>query len=374
MNTPKRQEILRILFEDVLNTPADYVKATSEHFIDDDDLLLDWSIGDLAIEQHEAIIDHMADCPLCRREVAKMVQAGALVLPEFDETKKPRRPAARRNCGPIIALLAVAAALLIAFIWRDYSGGGNDAARMLAMARQDLASGRSENAFERVTKLLESGDSLSDDEHGLAGQLLEESGYETARARLLDEDLPTVFRIETEVARRAGSSARLINLRIQAERGETKEHSLAGKTSLIRDYGYERDGRRGIKDFTFPQITPTTKRITEELQNAVVEHPDSFDLRLNLGQFLLEQSDFAGAAEQFSGAVRIDPSRVLAETGLGLALFRQNKPETIREALGHFRRAIELDPDNSEANQNLAVCLMRLGREEEAEEYFPKPR
>ena len=290
------------------------MNGLKRHIIEDDDLLLDWSVGALSQEKHEAIMDHLADCSSCRREIAKMVQAKALILPEvYDPGLKWRRFAA------IASLLAIAAVLMIAVLLPGSGGGETDAARMLAMVQKDLAAGQFENVIDRTAKLLDVKDSLSTSER-----------------------------------------ARLVNLQIQAKRGETNERSLAGRTSLVRDYGYERDGIRRIKDPVFPQITPTIKRISNELENAVDEYPDSLDLRLNLGQFLLEQREFSEAEKQFEEALRIDPSSGLAETGLGIALIQQKDPEKIQKALGHFRRAVELEPDNADAAENLAACLARL--------------
>jgi tetratricopeptide (TPR) repeat protein len=379
MSDSKRQQIARSILEDALNLPTGESGTMSGHVSDDEELLLDWVVGDLSVQQHRSIVDHMADCPSCRREIAAMVQAGALVLPEAESEEPPSiheapsaivsSPVTRKSRGPTYAVTAAAAAILVAFVWGSY-GGRDGAGSTLAMVQRDLEAGRSSEAYKNVSDLLQNGGRLSEDERAKAARLLEESGYRTARERLGNKDLPGVSSIENTVAERAAPSARLLNLRIQAERGETKEHSLTGKTSLTHDYGYERNGQRVIKDSVFPQITPTIKRLGDALAEAVSEHPDSLDLRLNFGQFLFEQNDYLGAAEQFAEAVRIDPTSVLAETGLGLALFRQDKLEAIQQALGHFRKAVELGPDSAAAKENLAVCLMRLGEEEEAEALF----
>ena len=386
MSDRKRQQIARSLLDYALNSPTGESGTMSGHVSDDEDLLLDWVAGDLSVEQHQSIVDHIADCPSCRREIAAMVQAGALVLPDADEVEGEEPPALDdapsavvsspvtvRSRGPAYVVAAAAAAILVAFVWGSYGGRGH-IGTTLAMVERDLEAGRSSDAYKRVTDLLQDGDRLSEEDRDKVSRLQEESGYRTARDRLGKGDFAGVSRIEGAVAEHAGSSARLLNLRIQAERGETTEHSLAGKTSLTRDYGYERNGERVVKDLVFPQITPTIKRLGDALAEAVSNHPDSLDLRLNYGQFLLEQNNFQGAVTQFVEAVRIDPGSGLAETGLGLALFRQGKPEATQQALGHFRKAVELEPDSVTARQNLAVCLMRLGEEKEAEALFRKEK
>ena len=287
------------------------------HIIDDDDLLIDWSVGDLSERQRLAIIDHMAECSSCRQEIAKMVQAKAIVLPELHE------PAIRRRTYTVVAsLLAVAAAFLVVIFLPDAGGGSGNASRVVAVLEKDLAAGRFEDVIGETARLLMGQDALTN-----------------------------------------GERARLVNLQIQAERGETRAHSLTGRTLLVRDYGYEADGIRRIKDPGFPQATPAITETITRLRTAVKDHPDSIDLRLNLGQILLEQRIFGEAEKEFAEAVQIEPSNALAETGLGLALYQQEKPKTIHEALAHFRRAVELEPDNADARQNLAVCLKRLAQE-----------
>ena len=380
MNDAERRRILRQMFEDAINTRGPEGDTTSEHFVQDVDLLLDWTTGDLAESQHEEILDHMAACSSCRREVVRMHQAGALVflgmeeeepdVPEDGENEgedpiterevvfaaEASHPRLRRNYGLMVALLTVAAALLIAFVWGNHGGGGSDSSRVLAMVDKNLVAGRFESAFENVTKLLESGESLSDGERLEAERHMEQAGYRTARERLANGEFRTVSDIENRVAEHTGGSARMINLRLQAERGEVEERSLAGRMSLIRDYGYD----PGIKKGGFPPPkTPTVERHTADLYDAVAKHPDSLDLRLNLGQFLLEQREFAKAEEQFAEAALIDSSSALAETGLGIALIQRGKTP---EALDHFQRAVELDPANPVAKENLAVCLRQLER------------
>ncbi|MBN2293280.1 MAG: hypothetical protein JXM70_12690 [Pirellulales bacterium] len=94
--------------------------------------------------------------------------------------------------------------------------------------------------------------------------------------------------------------------------------------------------------------------------------------RVNYGQFLLENNDFKQAAEQFATAEQLAPTSVLAQTGLGLALFQQDDDKIINQALTHFQRAVELATQDKNTNLNLAVCLVRLDRKEEAKLYFQK--
>ena len=45
--------------------------AAGEHFVDDEELLLRWVEGDIPHRERAAILEHMADCPRCREEIAE---------------------------------------------------------------------------------------------------------------------------------------------------------------------------------------------------------------------------------------------------------------------------------------------------------------
>jgi tetratricopeptide (TPR) repeat protein len=277
-----------------------------------------------------------------------------------------RRPA-------IVTLItALAASLLLLLARGVFDFGPADRGSVIAMAQRDLDQGRLGEAFASMETYLSGGRDVSEDQRAKATAILESSGYELARGGLAKGDFGRVSDIEHRVSRHSGGSSRLLNLRIQAERGETAEQSLSRRRSLVQDYGYEADGKRQIKDFSIPEITPTQRRIEAELLAGIESFPDSLDLRLNYGQSLLDQNEFQRAEAVFAEAIRRAPHSVLAQTGLGLALFQQNRPDTIQRALEHFRKAVDLSPDDARVNLNLAVCLTRLGRETQARPYFKK--
>ncbi len=403
MSKTEENEILRKAFAAAMNSPSSALRPPSSAFptphpIDDEDLLLDWSAGDLPAERHEQLLDHLAACPACRREIAAMVRAGALVLPHVDasfvvpplggeDRLKPAlptpvserpgyvAPARRWRQRTVFALIvALAASLLLVFARGLFDTGPRRGGTPIAMAQRDLEQGRTSEAFNRIDDYLSQADQLTvtADDRRQAAAILESSGYELARSGLVKGDFRRVSDVDHRVARHTSGSARLRNLRIQAERGETAEQSLSRRRSLVRDYGYETNGQRLIKDFSIPEITATVRRIDAEWVAAIEAFPDAIDLRLNYGHFLMEQNDFQRAETVFAEAVVREPRNVLARTGLGLALFQQNRPETIQRALEPFQKAVELSPNDPGVNMNLAVCLTRLGREAEAHPYFEK--
>ena len=408
MTDTRQTEILQELFTAALATPpSDFRPPTSAlpspHPIDDEELLLDWSLGDLSPERHQQLVDHLAACPACRQEIAAMVRLGILelhVAASFQDADSPApHSLAPNSLAPIsaspdspaypasempdhvlempvhvpsrnwrqrtIAVLvtALAASLLLMFARGVFEFGPRDGAALIAMAQRDLQRGHPDQAFTRIEDLLSRSGDLTAEHQRDAAALLEASGYELARSGLKQGDFGRVTDIDSRVARRSGGSGRLTNLRIQAERGETAERSLAGQMSLFKDYDYELDGRQGIKSLTIRPITDTDRRIEADLQAAIEAHPDAVDLRLNYGQLLLEQRHFQRAEAEFAAAVSLDPQNALAHTGPGLAILEQAKDQhdyqTAARALPHFQTAARLSPDDAIIQQNLTICLNR---------------
>lgn len=386
MNNITKNDLLRDIFRKAVDSSANLAKEPSaddmSHPVNDDELLIRWSLDELDKTEHKQIVAHLAECPYCRRELAAMIKAGALTLPEPADAGQENalvqstvplescytKPTSRRNLQ--ITLAALAASLLVAAIW-GLSQQATENGSVVAMAQRDLKNGRPSEAFGRMEQYLDTNEKLDADTRSEANRLLEESGYQLASKAFSDGDDNTervsrLLDIEDRVARRAGSSARLLNLRLQSKRGDKHERSLSAQGSLLA-YGVDEKGNRkqeysGIKSFMDPIPVPSEaeKQLKQDFTAAVKSHPDSLDLRLNFGQLLLEQGSFDQAAEQFETAVQLDPKSTLAETGLGLALFRQGTDKSINQALAHFRRAVELLPEDPVAKENLAICLARL--------------
>ena len=189
-----------------------------------------------------------------------------------------------------------------------------------------------------------------------AKQLLEESGYVVAKENLAAGDFNRVLATEDRVSNRAGDSARLLNLKLQAERGIPAEFGLASAGSLL-DYGYEADGSTPFK--SFPTIDQTSERLEREFTQAVQSHPSSVSLLLNRGHFLITQVLYDEAREQFQKALTLDQRNSLVHLGLGLIAFELQE---YQKALDHFEAALAVTPDNFDAHINAAMTLQQLGR------------
>jgi tetratricopeptide (TPR) repeat protein len=75
----------------------------------------------------------------------------------------------------------------------------------------------------------------------------------------------------------------------------------------------------------------------------------------NLGLVLLQQNQYAAAADQFRAALRLKPDFALACNNLGNALRLQGD---LAGALAHFRQAVQIDPTLVEARSNLGQMLL----------------
>jgi len=78
------------------------------------------------------------------------------------------------------------------------------------------------------------------------------------------------------------------------------------------------------------------------LEGAVSAKPDDAELRMFRGRYRIEQKDCSGALEDFVAAQRIRPNDPIAYTSAGLAAMCLGDRVA---AQGHFRRSLELNPN-----------------------------
>ena len=68
---------------------------------------------------------------------------------------------------------------------------------------------------------------------------------------------------------------------------------------------------------------------------------------------------------------RLDSTIPEVHGSLGLIAARMDEPE---EAIGYFRKALELDPDNARAHVYLGDAYRKLGRAEDSKRLFERAR
>lgn len=90
-------------------------------------------------------------------------------------------------------------------------------------------------------------------------------------------------------------------------------------------------------------------------------------INVELGVGYMRQNNMELANEKLLKALRQDPQSVRAHYIYAMLQDRLLQPEVAEE---HYRIALEIDPSNSEANNNYGAFLCRSGRELESEQYF----
>ncbi len=359
------EELVRQAFRSGLQTSHD---SGGYHPVDDDDFLIDLSIGGTSDAKRAEFVDHLARCSYCRHEIARMIQAGVLQLPEVAAEEPPQaislppRNASRWHSARIL-LAAAAAILIVVGVSILFMPGTSE----LALARNDLKADRYLSALEHAEAYL---DSSADDASGReeAKQILSDAGYRQSLESLKKSDFELVKELGSRVEDLAGRSPRMTNLKLQAMRKQTGSSAWPGRGELT-EYGYRLDGHSYAKPL--PVFDENVKAILSGYERAVAEFPDDSELRLNYGQYLLEQDDPEGARAQFLEAQRLAPNALETQMALGIVAFQQKHFDA---AIGYFRSVLNGQPDNTQAMLNLAVCHARLGQKAEAVSWFEKVR
>ena len=91
----------------------------------------------------------------------------------------------------------------------------------------------------------------------------------------------------------------------------------------------------------------------------------------NFGMTILPKGRADEALAHFQKAVELDPNHARAQVGLGAALFQKGQ---VDEAIAHFQKALtmEITPDPSGVYYDLGLALLQQGRVDEAIAHFQK--
>lgn len=83
----------------------------------------------------------------------------------------------------------------------------------------------------------------------------------------------------------------------------------------------------------------------------------------NLGEAIFKQGRTDEAIGHFKRALQIEPNLATSHASLGAALLRKGQ---WNDALAHLRRALEIDPKQAPAHSSLGVALLEMGRPDES--------
>jgi tetratricopeptide (TPR) repeat protein len=98
--------------------------------------------------------------------------------------------------------------------------------------------------------------------------------------------------------------------------------------------------------------------------------PESVTAHFNLASSLARSGEFAEAESHFRAVLQKDPG-TQAYTGLGIVLWEQGKRE---ESITNMRAAIEADPNNATAHDQLGKMLVEQGKLEEGRKELEKAK
>ncbi len=87
----------------------------------------------------------------------------------------------------------------------------------------------------------------------------------------------------------------------------------------------------------------------------------------NLGVYLAKQGRHQEAIDHWRKAIEIQPNRAEIQINLGEGLLREMR---IEEALERFLRALQLNPNHERVRTKIAIALSALGRMEESIDYY----
>lgn len=89
--------------------------------------------------------------------------------------------------------------------------------------------------------------------------------------------------------------------------------------------------------------------------------------RIMLGSAYLKEGDIPGAIGMLQEATQFNPKSAEAWEKLGLAYYAQGAPERAEQA---FKRALKIEPDRAETNNNYALILLDQQRYDDAISHF----
>jgi tetratricopeptide (TPR) repeat protein len=104
-------------------------------------------------------------------------------------------------------------------------------------------------------------------------------------------------------------------------------------------------------------------------RTTLAKNPGSWMAHNNLGNVLRDQGRVVEAIEHYQKALDLQPDYAMAHNNLGNALLDQGK---VVEAVAHFRKALDIQPAYAEAHNNLGYALINHGEIVEAVAHFRK--
>jgi tetratricopeptide (TPR) repeat protein len=161
---------------------------------------------------------------------------------------------------------------------------------------------------------------------------------------------------------------------------------LPARTTLTMRYTYDNSADNNRNPNIPPRRVTSGNRSTDEMgtlmlqvltrndreralldvaraEDWLAERPDSFKEHNNLGNALLELDRIDEAIHHYRRALELEPELDDARYNMGVALWKLGR---VADAMVQFREVVSRDPEYAAAYNNLGQALLSLGRTEEA--------
>jgi tetratricopeptide (TPR) repeat protein len=106
-----------------------------------------------------------------------------------------------------------------------------------------------------------------------------------------------------------------------------------------------------------------------EWEELVKEYPDDAPLQNNTGRALAKAGRFEEAIPHYQKGLEINPQYYLIHNNLGMALFAMGRFD---DAIREYEKGLEIYPDSAELHNNLGQALAQTGQLEEAVKHFER--
>ena len=93
------------------------------------------------------------------------------------------------------------------------------------------------------------------------------------------------------------------------------------------------------------------------MESVAIDDKDALSQYI-FGRLLSLQGDFDEAEQRLNRAIQLNPNDTDAHNNLGVLLVAQQQ---IDEAIEHYHTALKLDPDSIDVQQNLRIAIEKRG-------------
>jgi len=248
-----------------------------------------------------------------------------------------------------------------------------------ALASLDLSQGRPKEALQRSEEILAVNPANANarllnavcltasgrfaDAHGRLQALISQypqslaARYQLGVLAITEKKYDEAENIFRELQKNTGENPQVIAGLVEAYRGQNQSGRAI---QLLQDELKRSPKSQAIRSLLarFAAVSGNTDLAIEQYRQMLAADPKSIPVQVAMGQIYEAKGDYASALPIFEKAAQSDPKSVTASLMLAQALGLAGKPG---EAKAPYRHALELQPDNPRAMNNLAFLMLETG-------------